>query len=133
MAARGKGAGYQGSKWLRRERRLALYSRDGLACCYCGHGVEDGAVLTLDHLRPYSKGGSHANSNLVTSCLRCNSARGTRSVAAFARDVAAYLNHGVAAEDIIRRIRNTVRRTVDVQAAKAIINRRSGYSAALNS
>ena len=58
MPARGQGAQYQGANWVRREKRLALYLRDGLACVYCGEGVEDGVVLTLDHLVPHSHGGS---------------------------------------------------------------------------
>src|SRR5438128_11454104 len=33
----------QGMNWIRPEKRLALYLRDGLACCYCGEAVEDGA------------------------------------------------------------------------------------------
>ena len=29
-----------GSKWIRPEKRMAIYLRDGLACVYCGEGVE---------------------------------------------------------------------------------------------
>ena len=32
--------------------------------------------MTLDHLTPYRAGGSHRPDNLVTSCRRCNEARG---------------------------------------------------------
>ena len=51
--------GGQGMNWLRPEKRLAIYLRDGLACCYCGSGVEDGVKLTLDHLTPHSQGGTN--------------------------------------------------------------------------
>ncbi|KKK72946.1 hypothetical protein LCGC14_2898780, partial [marine sediment metagenome] len=35
----------QGMNWIRPEKRLAIYLRDGLACCYCGATVEDGTKL----------------------------------------------------------------------------------------
>ena len=31
-----------GSKWIRPDKRLAIYLRDGLACAWCGHALEDG-------------------------------------------------------------------------------------------
>ncbi len=57
-----------GMNWIRREKRLALHLRDGLVCVYCGAAGEDGGQLTLDHLRPVSKGGTNDASNLVTAC-----------------------------------------------------------------
>lgn len=131
MAARGQGSKYQGSKWLTRERRLALYVRDGLACCWCGAGIEDGAQLSLDHLTPHCEGGSNLNDNLVTCCRKCNSSRGARSVADFAAAVASYLNHGVTADAILAHITATVQRPVDTKAAKALIAARGGYTQAL--
>jgi hypothetical protein len=122
----------QGSKWISRPTRLAIYQRDGMCCCYCGQGVEDGATLSLDHVKPYSKGGSDDATNLVTCCLRCNSARGNRSVKAFATISAAYLNNGVSADEIIRRIRNCTRRTVDVEAAKQVIAERGCWANVMN-
>lgn len=120
-----------GMNWLRPEKRLAIYLRDGLACCYCGEAIENGAQLTLDHLTPYSKGGSNDASNLVTACHRCNSSRGNRALRTFCRSVASYLNHGVTAEAIIAHVTNSRRRTIDVSAAKELIARRGGFSAAL--
>jgi len=63
-----------GSKWITKARRLAIYSRDGFCCIYC----ESRANLTLDHLKPRSKGGNHKSSNLITCCLSCNSSRGDK-------------------------------------------------------
>lgn len=120
-----------GRNWLRPERRLALYLRDGLACAYCGAGVEEGVVLTLDHLQPYCQGGSNESSNLVTCCLRCNSSRGKRPWRAFAKAVAGYLNHGVTASDIVAHIRRSLRREVPLAQAKALIAARGGFTAAL--
>lgn len=121
----------QGMNWIRPEKRLAIYLRDGLACCYCGESVEDGAKLTLDHMTPHSKGGKNDASNLVTCCYRCNSSRGNRSWTKFAGAVAGYLNHGVRADDIIAHIRNTRRRVLDIAAAKELISRRGGFAQAL--
>jgi 5-methylcytosine-specific restriction endonuclease McrA len=123
---------WQGSKWIRKEKRLAIYLRDGLACCYCGDTIEDGAKLSLDHVKPHSKGGSNHESNLVTCCSRCNSSRGVRSVAAFARAVADYLNHDADAEKIRRHVFACTRRSLPLDEAKQLIERRGSYSAALN-
>ena len=87
--------------WIRQEKRLSIYLRDGLSCCYCGHSIEDGAQLTLDHLVPRSAGGNNRADNLITSCFRCNSARGDRDVKEFVSTVAAYLNHGVDTDKIM--------------------------------
>lgn len=117
--------------WIRPEKRLAIYLRDGLACAYCGEGIEDGAKLTLDHIRPYTSRGSNSESNLVTACLRCNCSRGKRSWKVFIKAVAQYLNHGVTAEQITKHITTTRRRKLDMQAAKELISRRGGFVAAL--
>ena len=114
----------QGMNWISQHKRLAIYLRDGLACCYCGHSVEEGAQLTLDHLKPYSKGGSNHETNLVTCCHKCNASRGNRSYTAFTKSVASYLNHGLKAEDILAHIRRCVRRVLDVRTAKQLVERR---------
>jgi len=121
----------QGMNFVRQSTRLAIYLRDGLACGYCGHSVEDGANLTLDHLQPYSAGGTNLPSNLVTCCSRCNSSRGTRPVAAFARAVAGYVNHGATAAEIVAHVRATVRRTLPRAAALEMIARRGSVARVL--
>ena len=63
----------QGSNWIRRSTRLAIYDRDGFACVYCGAGAEhEGVELGLDHVKPRELGGGNAPSNLVTCCGHCN-------------------------------------------------------------
>lgn len=52
MAARPNG---QGSKWIRRAKRLAIYERDWFRCVYCGEA--DASKLTLDHLVASEAGG----------------------------------------------------------------------------
>ncbi len=116
----------QGMNWIRKEKRLAIYLRDGMACVYCMAGVEDeGTVLTLDHLKTWESGGKHTTDNLVTACDRCNKARGTRPWQTFAKHVALYINHGVTARMITNGIRKAIGRTVDVAEAKKIMERRS--------
>jgi len=131
LRRRPNGNDYHGMNWIRREKRLAIYLRDGMACCYCGAAVEDGAKLTLDHLRPYAKGGSNEPANLITACHRCNAARGARPWRQFAAAVAGYLNHQITADGIVRHIERTRRRKLDVPAAKRILSRRSDFAAAL--
>lgn len=104
----GRKAG-QGSNWIRRERRTALYRRDSFACVYCGRSVADGAFLTLDHVVPCELGGDNANTNLVTACLSCNSAKQDLTL----REFAAYLaDTGIAPSTTLRRVRNALRRKV---------------------
>jgi 5-methylcytosine-specific restriction endonuclease McrA len=70
-----------GSKWITRERRLAIYMRDEFTCLYCGrdlHGA-DPKEVTLDHLTCRTNGGGNETHNLVTACRSCNSARGSKS------------------------------------------------------
>lgn len=133
MAARGKQNNkYHGSKWIRRERRLAIYMRDGLSCAYCGATIEDdGITLTLDHIKPYSQGGTSATHNLITACQRCNSSRGDRSVEEFTKAVAAYLDHGITAEEIQKSIEEKIARQINVAEAKEIIERRGSWQNAL--
>lgn len=128
QAAREK---HQGMNWIRQEKRLAIYLRDGMACVYCGAAVEDGATLTLDHVHPVSRGGSNDATNLVTCCSRCNSSRGARSVAEFADAVAGYLNHGTDPAEIVAHVRRTARRVLPVAEAKALIARRGSVARVL--
>ncbi len=131
MAARGLGTGYQGSKWITRKKRLAIYLRDGLACAYCGATIEDGAMLTLDHIIPHCEGGSNAETNLVTACRKCNSSRANRTVEGFAGAIANYLNRGTTAEMILAHISATTGKNLFIPAAMAIIAARGTWQAAL--
>jgi len=119
----------QGMNWIRKEKRLAIYLRDGLACAYCGSSVEDGYQLTLDHLTPYSEGGSNHESNLVTCCSKCNSSRGTRDWMAFAHDVGRYVSYD--GKEIIDHIETCISRKLDAKEAKMIIERRGGWTATM--
>lgn len=130
--ARAKGK-WQGMNWIRQEKRLAIYLRDGLSCGWCGSVIEDGARFTLDHLKAHSKGGSNEASNLLTCCERCNSSRGNRSVKSFAAAVAAYLNHGIKAAAILASIREKIARPLNIVEAKRLIERRGSAFEVLQS
>lgn len=123
---------WQGMNWIRKDKRLAIYLRDGLACAWCGAGIEDGATLTLDHCIPHSKGGSNSEKNLVTCCSTCNSARGNRSMTAFAKAVAAYADKHDAGTILRRIIRFRARELAQYRKqAKGLIESRSSWGLAL--
>ena len=123
---------WNGAKWIRRERRLAIYLRDGLACCYCGSGLEDnGTTLSLDHIIPVVHGGNNRSPNLVTSCRKCNSVRGNRALEDFAQAVASYLNRGVTARDIIDHVQACANRPLDMRPVWRIMAKRAGWQRTL--
>lgn len=121
----------QGMNWIRPVKRLAIYLRDGLACSYCGATIETGAQLTLDHLAPYSAGGTNDATNLVTCCHLCNSGRGNRNWRKFATSVSEYVNNGVTAKVIIAHISRTRKRVLPMRQAAELMEQRGGFSAAL--
>ena len=55
--------------------RASVLERDGHACRYCG-STED---VTVDHLFPQSRGGTHEEWNLVAACRPCNSKKHDRT------------------------------------------------------
>lgn len=114
----------QGMNWIRQEKRLAIYIRDGLECAYCGSNIED-AKMTLDHLTPYSMGGSNDQTNLVTCCHRCNSSRGNRDWKEFAESVAQYYN--TSGSCIINYILETTQKPLNVPQAKQILLERKEH------
>lgn len=119
----------QGMNWIRPQKRLAIYIRDNFRCCYCHRTLAEGIQLTLDHLRPYVKGGSNSEMNLVTCCRFCNTSRGVRPWRAFARQVAA--QYSLPAEDIIVHIDRVRYRTIRTDAARELLQINGGFSAAL--
>lgn len=100
-----------GSKWIRKEKRLAIYMRDGFACAYCGVDLTNAAPeqVNLDHLLPRSAGGKNGAENLVTACRRCNCSRGDKPWVDFAPGGA------------VDRIEQLRRRPINVPLAKALI------------
>jgi 5-methylcytosine-specific restriction endonuclease McrA len=73
-------------RWIRVEKRLAIYLRDSFACLYCCrdlHGA-DPRDIHLDHLVCKEDGGSNSETNLVTACRSCNCSRQSKPVSRFA-------------------------------------------------
>lgn len=52
--------------------RQNVFKRDEFTCLYCGKTHE----LTLDHVKPRSRGGKSSWDNLATACKRCNAYKG---------------------------------------------------------
>ncbi len=107
----GKRLNGSGSGWITPARRLALYLRDGFLCQYCGTDLHaaPARTVTLDHLTPQCRGGTHASSNLITACLSCNSRR---------QDQVWYK---YAPEGAVERILRTRRRRPNLSLARAIL------------
>jgi 5-methylcytosine-specific restriction endonuclease McrA len=57
--------------------RKTLYRRDGFRCGYCG-GKFSSDLLSIDHIVPRSRGGTTVWTNVTTSCVPCNSKKGSR-------------------------------------------------------
>jgi 5-methylcytosine-specific restriction endonuclease McrA len=56
-----------------RNRMVAMYGR---SCWLCGKPIAYGDTISIDHVRPRSKGGSSKIHNLRPAHVRCNGARG---------------------------------------------------------
>lgn len=105
-----------GSRWIRPEKRLALYIRDGFSCAYCGRDLHNAApsVVTLDHLLPRIAGGSNEATNLITACRTCNSSRQDKPWVSYATG---------GAVDRIEQLRHA---PLNLALAKAILEDRAG-------
>lgn len=55
--------------------RREILRRDHQCCQYCGSTKR----LTIDHVFPRSRGGTHTWDNVVTACERCNTTKGSRT------------------------------------------------------
>lgn len=104
-------AKWYGMNWIARDKRLAIYIRDRFTCLCCGADLCDAAIatITLDHLRPRSKGGDNKATNLVTVCRSCNSARGAIAWRSF---------YSLEAQATVF---NAIRRKLNMSLARAII------------
>jgi 5-methylcytosine-specific restriction endonuclease McrA len=57
--------------------RREIFARDRHTCQYCGRQSND---LTLDHIVPRHRGGSHSWENLVAACKNCNHRKGGKTL-----------------------------------------------------
>lgn len=111
LKANGKRLNGTGSGWIVPARRLAIYLRDRFVCQYCGTDLSsaDPRDVSLDHLHPQVKGGTHESTNLVTACTRCNSRRQHKTWWTFAPPGS------------VKRIKTNRNRVPPLALAKAII------------
>jgi len=70
----GKAIVRKSARQVAKHTSWVVFRRDGFACRYCG---ADEVPLTVDHLVTWEDGGPSIEANLVTSCSKCNNARGT--------------------------------------------------------
>lgn len=57
--------------------RFEVFKRDLFTCQYCG-AKPPATSLHLDHVHPFSEGGSDDDNNLITACRDCNLGKGSR-------------------------------------------------------
>ena len=106
-----------GSKWIRPEKRLAIYHRDGFACVFCG----DEDRLSLDHVTPRELGGTHEATNLITACVSCNSSKKDSDNRRFFQMLR---DKGIDTSTLGRRIRRQTAKAIDVNMGKKLLKAR---------
>jgi 5-methylcytosine-specific restriction enzyme A len=65
------------SRYISSSDRVSVLTRDGYRCGFCGRTSQQ-VELEVDHIIPFSKGGSNDLSNLQTLCFDCNRGKGAR-------------------------------------------------------
>lgn len=67
------------SRYIPLSMRVDVLSRDGYKCVFCGRNSKE-VSLELDHILPFSRGGSNEINNLQTLCFDCNRGKGARAL-----------------------------------------------------
>ncbi len=62
--------------------RIKVFSRDNFKCVFCGKSpaTDMGTKLHIDHIVPFSQGGTNALKNLQTLCEQCNLGKSNKQV-----------------------------------------------------
>lgn len=67
------------SRYIPASVRVDILNRDKYKCVFCGRSSKQ-IQLEVDHIIPFSKGGSNDLSNLQTLCIDCNRGKGARNL-----------------------------------------------------
>lgn len=119
----------QGMNWIKPDRRMAIYRRDGNRCACCkARGGPHGYGLTVDHIEPSAGGGQNTDSNLITMCNRCNSVKQDTPMKKFLKSFLAPRGYDVAA--IEKRIKKQAETPIDREEGKKLLAQRKADSAA---
>lgn len=65
------------SRHIPRSIRVDILRRDNYRCVFCGVSAKK-AELQIDHIIPFSQGGSNTMDNLQTLCSDCNLGKSNR-------------------------------------------------------
>ena len=69
----------QQRKPLSKRVRFEVFKRDKFICQYCGEKAPN-VVLHIDHIEPIAAGGDNDVTNLITSCVGCNSGKSDKKL-----------------------------------------------------
>ena len=67
------------SRYISASVRVSVLNRDGYRCVFCGRSAKQ-VELEVDHIIPFSQGGSNDLNNLQTLCFDCNRGKGARKL-----------------------------------------------------
>jgi 5-methylcytosine-specific restriction enzyme A len=67
------------SRYIPLSIRVDVLNRDGYKCVFCGRNSKE-VTLEIDHVIPFSGGGSNKSDNLQTLCFDCNRGKGARKL-----------------------------------------------------
>ncbi len=65
------------SRYISKSTRVSVFHRDKYKCVFCGHSSQQ-VALQIDHIIPFSQGGSNQIDNLQTLCVDCNQGKSDR-------------------------------------------------------
>jgi hypothetical protein len=74
----------------KRRWRKAIKDAWDNRCCFCGQPPISDKSLTIDHLKPRSKGGEDVSTNCLPACLEHNQAKGSQDWKPWFRDQSFY-------------------------------------------